>query len=48
MNVPRERGEFHDEHHLGTCDLHGLIAEIEECSDDMTIRAFVRGIIERP
>ena len=48
MNVPCERGEFHDEDHLGTCDLHGLVAEIEECSDDMTVRVFVRGIVEGP
>ena len=48
MNVPCERGEFHDEDHLGTCDLHGLVAEIEECSDDMTVRVYVRGIVEGP
>lgn len=37
MNVPCKRGEFHDEDHLGTRDLHSLVTEIEEGSDDMTI-----------
>jgi len=42
IHVPSERGEFHDEDHLGTCDFHGLITEIEERPNDMAVQIIVR------
>lgn len=38
MHIPSESGEFHDEHHLGGRDLHGLVTETEKGSDDMAMR----------
>ena len=44
MHVPSEGGEFHDEDHLGSSDLHGLVTETEERSDDMAMRILFRGV----
>jgi len=46
MHVPSERGEFHNEDHLGTCDFHGLVTEIEEGSNDMAIRIIVKRLVQ--
>lgn len=35
-DVPGKRGQFHGEHHLGSCHLEGLIAEVVECADGVT------------
>ena len=48
MHVPSERGEFHNEDHLGTCDFYGLVTEIKENTDDMANRILVRRIVEFP
>ena len=42
VNVPCESGEFHDEDHLGTCDLHGFITEVEG-PDDMAVQQSLSG-----
>ena len=38
IDIPRERGQFHDENHLRSGDLEGLVAQIEDRPDDMASR----------
>ena len=35
-DVPGKGGQFHGEHHLGSCHFDGLIAVVVECADDVT------------